>query len=275
MIAKSSEPGPIQFEAFIASNWKLKQQALVNLKHPRAVDAGLLPGDVSVHHLFYSLLHPSHGLFLIDTGVARALRQTGGARALSSIVRKALALDDMEILLDTATWLEQQKRPLAGVLLTHLHVDHLLGLEDLPVETPLYVGPEPRSRAHVHALSRSSTTRLLGRFGPLREVSFQRDPSGYFAGVVDLFGDDTVFAMHVPGHTAGSLAFFTRTERGPVLVTGDAASCTFGWKNVVPGAGLGTHHAGNAATSIEALSRFASEVSGIEIHLGHHRLLPA
>ena len=46
----------------------------------------------------------------------------------------------MHVEVDLASWLAQHD-PLAGVLLTHLHLDHLLGLPDVPRGTPLYAGP--------------------------------------------------------------------------------------------------------------------------------------
>lgn len=271
-LARASDPGPIRFQALVATRWTLRQQTMVDLKDRRAVAAGLLPGDVAGHHLFYTMHHPAHGLFLVDSGVARGYRASSHGDHLSGLVRRALRLETMDVLLDTASWLDGQHEPVAGVFLTHLHADHLMGLEDLPAETALYVGPEARSRAALHALSRGSTNRLLARFPPLRELPVAPDPSGLFAGVVDLFGDESAFAFHVPGHTAGSLAFFLRTERGPVLLTGDAARSTWGWEHGVPSAGPGTRDLAQAQASIDALRSFAAKVPGVEVHLGHQRL---
>lgn len=269
MLSKASEPGPIRFQAFMATRWKLNQQTMVNLKHPKAIEAGLRPGEISAYQFFYSFVHPVEGMFLIDTGVPQSYIENKDDSRLSKFVRKALKLKAIEVLIDTHSWLKQQDQKLVGVFLTHLHADHLLGLCDLPKDTPLYVGPEARSRALVHHLSKRSTDRLLKGFSELRELVMKPDPAGLFSGVIDLFGDRTVYSIHVPGHTAGSMAFFLRTIQGPVLVTGDAARSAWGWEHCVPGAGIAVHHAIHAAKSIDALKSFAARVPGIEIHLGH------
>jgi glyoxylase-like metal-dependent hydrolase (beta-lactamase superfamily II) len=272
LLAQAAKPGPIEFEAITSTNWKLDQKGLIKLSHPKATAAGLLPGDVLVHNYFYRFSHPSEGMYLIDSGVSRELRETHEDPLLSNIVKKALRIGEMEVVLDTRTWFSQQRQALAGVFLTHLHADHLLGLRDLPADTPLFVGPEPRSRRLVYLMSHSSTNRLLHDFGVLDELAVETDPSGMFSGVIDLFGDASAFAIHVPGHTAGSMAFLLRTTTGPVLVTGDAARSAWGWEHGVPSHGIGNQHAGKNAASLEALRAFAAKLPSIQVHLGHQRI---
>jgi glyoxylase-like metal-dependent hydrolase (beta-lactamase superfamily II) len=272
MLARASEPGPIEFEAHTATNWRLDQKGLIKLKHPKALAAGVCAGDVLVHTYFYRFTHPGEGVFLIDSGASRQLRDTKDDPLLSNVVKKAMRLGDMEVVLDTKAWLEQQRHKPAGIFLTHLHADHLLGLRDLPADTPLFVGPEPRSRRLVHMLSHSSTNRLLHDFGALDELAVETDPSQMFSGVIDLFGDSSAFAIHVPGHTAGSMAFLLRTTKGPVLVTGDAARSAWGWEHGVPSHGIGNQHAGRNAESLERLRAFAAKLPRLEVHLGHQRI---
>jgi glyoxylase-like metal-dependent hydrolase (beta-lactamase superfamily II) len=54
--------------------------------------------------------------------------------------------------------------------------------------------------------------------GPLREVHFSADPDGTFDGISDVFGDGSLWAIWVPGHTPGSIAFLARfVARHPAI----------------------------------------------------------
>ena len=55
-------------------------------------------------------------------------------------------------------------------------------------------------------------------------------------GIIDVFGDGSVWAIHVPGHSPGSTAYLVRTPRGSKLLVGDASHTRWGWENgVEPG----------------------------------------
>ena len=56
------------------------------------------------------------------------------------------------------------------------------------------------------------------------------------SGDVDVFGDGSVVALHLPGHTPGHLALLVRLKSGPVLLTGDLYHSTIArQKRAVPG----------------------------------------
>jgi glyoxylase-like metal-dependent hydrolase (beta-lactamase superfamily II) len=161
---------------------------------------------------------------------------------------------------------------LTGVLLTHLHIDHVLGLRDVPNATPIYVGPgEPTQRSFMNVMVKPVTDKTLVGKQPLQELSFSRDKDDRFAGVLDLLGDGSLFALHVPGHTPGSLAFLARTTDGPVLMTGDTCHTVWGWQHdVEPGKFTGDRAAN--AKSLAALRKLAKEHPQLKVLLGHQHL---
>ena len=55
-------------------------------------------------------------------------------------------------------------------------------------------------------------------FGPWRKPGAQVTAA---EGDVDIFGDGTVVAYHLPGHTPGHMALLVRLKSGPVLLSGD------------------------------------------------------
>lgn len=266
------QPGPVTVETVTAADWQVDRGGLVDLDHPRSKAAGLTDGPEPIQIFFHALRHPTRGLFLVDSGVQRALRDDPEHAVVSGLVATAAHMDVLKVHTDTATWLSGQPQPLAGVFLTHLHLDHILGLPDVPRGTPLFTGPgEASERAALNAFVQSTTDRALEGHAPLRELRFERDPAGAFEGVLDLFGDGSVWALHVPGHTAGSTAYLARTPSGPVLMVGDASHTAFGWENGVD-PGTFTRDRERGAESFARLRAFAARHPSIDVRLGHQHM---
>jgi N-acyl homoserine lactone hydrolase len=266
-------PGRVVLERVVAADWKVDRAGLVNLEHPEARAAGLEDGDEPIQIYMYVLRHPEHGSFLVDSGVQAALR-TGEDTILSGLVASAMNMETLVVHRDTAAWLAAEATPPAGVLLTHLHVDHVLGLADLPGGTPVYVGPgEAAASAFVNLFVQGTTDRALeGK--DLLELAFGSEPSGDFDGVLDLFGDQSVFALHVAGHTPGSLAYLVRTPEGPVLLVGDTCHTAFGWAHGVEPGDFTADHEANAK-KLMALRALVARHPEIVVHLGHQPVAPA
>jgi glyoxylase-like metal-dependent hydrolase (beta-lactamase superfamily II) len=158
---------------------------------------------------------------------------------------------------------------LAGVMLTHAHLDHVAGMPDVPHGTPIYAGPgECTGTSLLNFAVRGPTDRALDGQGPVSEWAFQPDPDGRFDGVIDVFGDGSLWALYVPGHTPGSTAYVARTKTGPVLLTGDVSHTAWGWAN---GVGPGSFSADQARgrVSLARLRRLAAEHPAMQLRLGH------
>ncbi|HEY1960123.1 MAG TPA: MBL fold metallo-hydrolase [Polyangiaceae bacterium] len=258
------EPGPVTVETVVGADWAVTRAGLIDLHDPKARSAHLEDGDEPIVIQFHALHHPTRGLWLIDTGVERALGTDPAHSAFGgTIAARFMHFEKLKVRTDTATWLASQKEAPAGVLLTHLHLDHVSGMRDVPAATPVFVGPgEARDRTALNWFVRSPTDAALEGKGPLRELAFGPD------GVLDLFGDQTVFAIWVPGHTQGSVAFVARTPNGPVLFTGDACHTVWGWKNDVP-PGTFSEDVKKSAASLDRLEQLASRHPKMAIRVGH------
>ncbi|HEU4407042.1 MAG TPA: MBL fold metallo-hydrolase [Polyangiaceae bacterium] len=273
--ASLSAPGPITVETVVGADWQVDRSGLINLDHPRARAAGLRDGGEPIQIYLHALRHPTRGLFLIDTGVERALSRAPERAAIRGLVASALHAETMRVGTDTATWLEAQPAPPAGVLLTHLHLDHVSGMPDVPAATPVYAGPgEAASREALNLFVQPVTDRTLAGHGPLREWGFVPEPGGAFAGVLDLFGDGTLWAIWVPGHTPGSTAYLARTPAGPVLFTGDACHTAWGWEHAVE-PGTFSHDRPGSAESLARLRALVERHPEIDVRPGHQRLAAA
>ena len=266
------EPGPVSFERVVVADWSVARSGLINLDHPRAKAAGLEDAAEPIKIYLYALDHPNFGTFLVDSGVESGFRSPDGNPRVAALVEVAMNTQALVVHTTTSEWLSKQAQPLAGVFLTHLHLDHVMGLPDVPGSTPIYVGPgETESSAFLNLFSRGTIDRMLAQAGPLREWQFERDDNMPFAGLVDVFGDASVWAIHTPGHTPGHTAFLVRATDGPKLLVGDVSHTKWGWQNDVEPGTFTSDHALNAE-SLHALRALSRAFPAIEVHLGHQAL---
>lgn len=270
--AVASTPGPIAFETVIAADWQVDRAGLINLDHPRAQAAGLEDGPEQIHIAFHVLRHPTRGTFIIDSGVEQAWRSADGSSRISGLIKSFMDTDALKVRVTTAEWLAQNG-PIAGVFLTHLHLDHIMGLPDVPASVPVYLGPgETAHSDSVSWLVRGSVDDLLAQQGPLNEWGFSADtPMVDGLRVLDVFGDRSVFAIAAPGHTAGSTAFWVRTTEGPVLVLGDASHTAWGWHNGVE-PGSFSHDIAASALTFKRLKALATRHPQVRVIPGHQSL---
>lgn len=272
MLRDLTTPGPLELETVVSANWAVARSQILNLDHPRAQAAGLKEGDEAIQVYFHVVRHPDRGTFLVDTGVEDALGVARDRAAFRGFIADFMRMDQLELVHPLGSWLREHPGGLAGVFFTHLHLDHVTGLPDVPKDTPLYAGPtEAHHGALLNVFGRGGMDRAFDGRPPLQEWIFQPDPDGRFEGVVDVFGDGSLFALYVPGHTCGSTAYLARTRAGPVLITGDPASTVWGWENQVEPGSFTADHAADAA-SLAKLRRLAEAFPTMDVRLGHQAL---
>lgn len=272
--AVMDQPGPIVVETATAAHWQVPLSGLLNLEDPQARAAGLEDRDEPIQIFLHALHHPTEGVYLVDSGVHAGIH--GDESVVGGLVASVMELEALKLQLDTQAWLKQQQAPLRGVLFTHLHLDHVLGLPDIPAGTPLYSGPgEAGATSFENLFVQGTTNRALEGHSPLEEWQFPApaaEPG--IAAVLDVFGDGSLWALHVPGHTPGSTAYLARSTQGPVLFTGDACHTGWGWQHgVEPGTFSGD--APRSRHSLAALRALAQRHPGTAVRLGHQELPPA
>ncbi len=265
------QPGPVEVETVNSADWAVDRSGLINLDHPTAKAAGLKDGEEPIQVYFHALRHPEKGLFIVDTGVEKALRDAPEKSALGGLVRSAMNLEKMTFQAPLGEWLAKQSQPLAGVFLTHLHLDHITGMADVPAGTPVYTGPgEAGARAFLYIAVQGSADRALEGKPALSEWAFTPEAQGLFEGAVDIFGDGSVWALWVPGHTPGSTAYLVRSTQGPVLLVGDASHTRWGWEHDVE-PGSFTADGPRGVESFKRLRAFAKAHPNVDVRLGHQR----
>jgi N-acyl homoserine lactone hydrolase len=266
-------PGPIEVETVISADWHVPLSGMINLDSPAARAAKLEDREEPIHVFLHALHHPTRGSFMIDSGVEHALAHDRENAAIGGLVASVAGLDELVVKLDTKSWLARQEQPLAGVLLTHLHLDHIMGLPDVPRGTPIYTGPgEAEASAFQNLFVQGTTNQELEGHAPLSEWQFMRsETADGIAGVLDVFGDGSLWAVLLPGHTDGSTAYIARSPEGPVLFTGDVCHTAWGWRNAVE-PGTFSHDLAASRQSLLALIELARRHPTLDVRLGHQTL---
>lgn len=265
-LERAREPGQVVLTRIKSARWAVDRAGLINLEHKRALAAGLEDGLQPIEISCYVLEHPTAGRFLIDSGVAQGFRDPE-TTPVSWLVAQAIDREHFKVERDTAQVL-RALGPVQGVFLTHMHFDHIMGLPDVPASVPVFVGPgEPQARRAINLVAQGTTDRLVGKHA-LKELRFGADPLKLVDGVLDLFGDGSVYALHMPGHSPGSVAFVVRTAQGTKLIAGDVSHTRWGWEHGVE-PGEFNDDAEESAVSFNRLQRVAAQLPGVEVLFGH------
>ena len=272
MLAVIDAPGPLTLQTVNSADWQVPLSGLLNLNSDKAKAAGKVdaPEDISV--FFHVITHPTFGTFIVDTGVEQKQCTAPKEAAIQGMVADVMKVNKVTCHLPLGEWLKKNPK-LAGAFITHVHLDHIWGVPDLPPSTPVYIGrSDTEDRAFQNLVLQGTMNTLLEGHDPLLEWQFTPDPDGQFESVIDVFGDASLFAVWTPGHTPGSTSFIARTEEGAVLITGDNSHTAWGWQNEVePGSYTGDHE--QNLKSLHALRMLAGAHPKMKVLLGH-QLLP-
>lgn len=265
------QPGPIELQTINSADWRVPLSGLLNLDSDAAKAAHLTDRDEPIQVFAHVIRHPQRGIYLVDSGVSHIVVDQPDSVGLNSMIRKSLPVETMKINRSAADIVSGLRSKLAGVFFTHLHIDHIAGVPELPNDVQLFIGTsESSERSLLHIFTQSPTDTLLQGKPQFQEWQFRPDPDRQFEAVTDVFGDGTIFAISVPGHTGGSTAYLVRTTKGPVLLTGDASHTRWGWEHgVEPGT-----YTNDQARNLQNLTRLRALVvrhPGIEVRLGHQR----
>lgn len=164
--------------------------------------------------------HPN-ATFLVDPSVCL----DAGERAIAQLpsVLRGVVTPPADTLATVTALAQVPHLPTPDFALpTHAHWDHVCGLLDLP-GLPVHMHSTEHNWAMAGAVAPVGGVRdsLVDR--PVVQYDLDGPPVLTFTRSHDLFGDGSVVLVDLPGHTPGSIGVLAYTERGWVLLAGDAA----------------------------------------------------
>lgn len=217
---------------------KLKLLSVGHCVHPSFV---VKPGSGIAPRKFPAAVglieHPQHGWILFDTGYHQAFFE-----ATRGFPERFYAwVTPCSFHAHNSLGAQLQREDLSTgeikhLLLSHLHADHIAGMKEFP-HVRLYchraaddfmhsAGRIQRLRkGHLRALyptQYSNDLQLIDDF-PL-DLGEIIDPQAHPIGLAarDLFGDETLYLVDLPGHAAGQMGLLLRLEQGFVFLLADA-----------------------------------------------------
>jgi len=263
MVDSLSTGNKISVNKVKSANWKVPLSGLLNLDADAAKHAGLEDHDENIQIYTFHLTHPLHGDFLIDTGVSDQFYNDPQSLGIPNWLGSIYGLEKLTLLTATDDYIKEQGLDLKGVFLTHLHFDHISGMSAIDKQVPLYIGQgEAQETYLLYAATRRATDIMLEGRPELRE---------WVAEYIDVFGDGSVFAIHSPGHTAGSTAYLVNTVEGPILFTGDASHTSWGWNHSVEPGSFSTDQT-RSRTSLNKLIELVNNHPEISVQPGHQSM---
>ena len=179
----------------------------------------------------YLIEHPK-GLVLVDTGVGRAFSSAGvfDAKASAALIGKPLtaylhpSVAPGESISEQLSSRGIKPTDLDLVLLTHLDADHVGGLHELH-GAKRFLLPEDEYFWSCRTVYKLRQPRSLWMDMPLERFWYHGSPLGTNRWAYDLFGDESVMLINLPGHTDGLCTVMLRNGGRFVLLASDAALC--------------------------------------------------
>lgn len=193
----------------------------------------------------YLIEHPK-GLLLVDTGWPRAISPAGvyDEKAVSRLLPKHLAAFYHPSVSAGQTAREQlmamglRPEDLDCVILTHLDPDHVAGLKELAGAKRIVL-PEDEYFWACRTVYKARQPWQLWRDAPIERLFYRGSPLGPNRWAIDLFGDESVQLVNVPGHTDGQAAVILRHGGRFVILAADAAFSPQNWREgKLPGFGF-------------------------------------
>lgn len=227
----------------------------------------------------YLIEHPEHGLILVDTGWNRSVSPEGkyDRRAqinsfgtpLLYLVNQAEVEDGMAVEEQLLT-MGIHDHDLNYILLTHLDIDHVSGLNSLKGAKHIIVSNDEVSCAYrKDRVSRIRYRKEMWENTPIKGVNWNGQ-KGPYGRSYDVFGDGSIVMINIPGHSNGQCAVKITNDEGKyVLLFADGGYGHQSWEKMIP-SGIATDRK-KQKKSLEWIRTMSLDENCVESLASHDR----
>jgi N-acyl homoserine lactone hydrolase len=129
---------------------------------------------------------------------------------------------DRKSIVDSLATVDEKPENVARIVITHAHYDHLGGAVQLTA--PIYVTSIESTWMEDQAAHPTITpSSLVAAVRPrIRTLAYSSGPYLGFASSDDIYGDGSIVAVPLPGHTPGAQGVFVKLGKRRVFLIGDA-----------------------------------------------------
>jgi len=184
------------------------------------VEGRFAPRRIANSLTSFVIRHPE-AHFIVDPSYCLDAEHRAIAQ-LPAVLRTAVRPPSNTVATITALRARPDLPALDFALPTHAHWDHLCGLLDLP-GLPVHMHSTEHQWVTAGAIAPVGGVRDSLRDRPLIRYDLDGPPILTFTRSHDLFGDGSVVLVDLAGHTPGSVGILAQTDRGWILLAGDAA----------------------------------------------------
>lgn len=259
-----SNPQPIKIKTFKTGTMDCPMSGLINLNHENAneIEDEVVTVDVYSH----LIKHKHFGNYLIDAGLSSYYQKNPYGNLKGELVTQYSAPGKQKKGQNIAAKLKKKKIILKGVFFTHLHIDHISGVLDLPKCIDYIAGKNEEY---------FNTKEFHGGYFDdvdfLYEIDCTRGTKMPILGdCVDVFGDGSLWAISTTGHSKGHLSFLINKKKRPVLILGDASLIKENVEYEV-GPGFFSGNVEQAQSSLNKILTFINKYPKVKIIHGHDK----
>ncbi|WP_304125887.1 MBL fold metallo-hydrolase [Methanosphaera cuniculi] len=167
-----------------------------------------------VSHL---LFHEDYGYLLIDAGLDETFTNNPYGSQKGIKLKEVGSKFKQNPNTTVSNYIREHNIKLSYIFLTHLHIDHIAGLLNLNDNIPIYFSSLEKSidvKPYYYGeyLKNKNTIKILNL------DNFTKMP--HLGLCMDIFNDNSLFAIHTPGHTPGHLSYLINGDE-KILIAGD------------------------------------------------------
>ena len=197
--------------------------------------------EIAFQALWGLIEHPEKGWILYDTGYTQRFFDATKRfpNKIYAIMTKVVINPENEV----KAQLERHKiSPLdiKHIIITHFHADHIAGLKDFP-EATFYASQAamdqvlkiPRAFAFSKGILKALIPDNLEKRTLIIENICSPIQDNSLGKKYDLFNDESIMVVPLPGHAAGQIGILLETEKKPYFLIADACWLKRSYENMV------------------------------------------